>query len=489
MAQLFQPTNITPDTRGSFGNGVVTLDTGATIWQDYIYVSWQVNGNTPMTAFQIDFTSMSGTALYSTGKLTDGCPFYGTAPDGNTQLFSYTVGPLDGTIESSFLRQESEGLMRITQWWGSGANDYVEQQSPSHYIVREGLYADFTPSGIVTPLTNRSVTFTGTFSGDEDGLMWMRWVLSQTDGTVLKDTGKLYGNVEPKFTYDMFLPGTYMITLSAETSMGVSYSGTRLVRVEYDIGDPSLEVTACQAPSESAIRVRWNFRDGADTTGVNGFAVYRKKEGADSLEPVGTVNFWSSGENSILDYGARNGQGPYVYYVYPLSASKIISTPSESQPVTPCYWNWTVLSCTTDSNGDYRVQESYLFGKNLQSGSVSNNNQPGVFKNFTPYPTVMIAPQNYRTGTLQSLIGTVEDGAYSDTTNLQDAIYSLSLTTNTLFLKNRKGDLLRIRLSDAITMETMDNTREQAQTVSFPWVEVGSADGERVWKLTTPGGA
>ena len=129
MAQLFQPTNITPDTRGAFGNGVVTIDTGVTIWQDYVYVSWQVNGNTPMTAFQIDFTDMSGNPLYSTGKLTSGCPFYGTAPGGTTQLFSYTIGPLEGTTESSFLRQEPEGLMRITQWWGSGTNDYVEQQS------------------------------------------------------------------------------------------------------------------------------------------------------------------------------------------------------------------------------------------------------------------------------------------------------------------------------------------------------------------------
>jgi hypothetical protein len=121
------------------------------------------------------------------------------------------------------------------------------------------------------------------------------------------------------------------------------------------------------------------------------------------------------------------------------------------------------------------VQSSYRFGKNLTSGSITNNNQPGVFKNFTPYPTVMIAPQNYQSGTLQSLIGVINNGEYSDTINLRDAIYELSTTKNTLFLKNRKGDLLKIRPTDSITMETMDNTRAQAQTVSFPWAEVGDA--------------
>jgi hypothetical protein len=139
-----------------------------------------------------------------------------------------------------------------------------------------------------------------------------------------------------------------------------------------------------------------------------------------------------------------------------------------------------VLSCK-EENGDYIVESSYLFGKNLQSGSISNNNQPGIFQNFTPYPTVMIAPQNYQSGTLQSLIGVIKDGEYSDTIDLRDAIYNLSTTTNTLFLKNRKGDLLKIRPSGEITMETMDNTKQQALTVSFPWAEIGDASGVAIY--------
>ena len=95
----------------------------------------------------------------------------------------------------------------------------------------------------------------------------------------------------------------------------------------------------------------------------------------------------------------------------------------------------------------------------------------------------MISPQNYQGGTLQSLIGIIENGNYSDTIDLRDAIYALSTTTNALFLKNRKGDLLRIRPSGAITMETMDNTRVQAQTVSFPWVEVGDASNVAIYSL------
>ena len=65
---------------------------------------------------------------------------------------------------------------------------------------------------------------------------------------------------------------------------------------------------------------------------------------------------------------------------------------------------------------------------------------------------------------------------YSDTIAQRDAIYNLSLSTNALFLKNRKGDLMRIAISGPVMMTTHDNTREQAQEVTLPWAEIGPAD-------------
>lgn len=716
MAQLFQPTNITPDTRGSFGNGIVEIDITViigdeeTVLPDFVDVSWQVNGNTAMTAFQIDFTDMSGNALYSTGKLTGGCPFYGTNANGETQRFSFRI---DLSEEANpFVRQASEGLMRITQWWGSGANDFVAQQSPSHYLVKKQVSAWFNPSGEEHPITGRNGTFTGSFSNaSQDGMMWTRWVLTRKDtGQVVKDTGKLYGSVEPTFTYDGFLPGVYSLSLSGETSSGLkSVNGTYDVYVDYTLLETGFPVSASRACNgESAVSVRWprlqsipltsqsgtvtddgnaiTLDDGASLTwntvnsrsmdfstpwtavwcgsvtvasgrlfeiqtsnaryrayvndisgegvlmlditvqsssgppvppqtltlyaewnegplmcivtptavywkflsdkgpslfpgenlypseslypgGLEGTAtmvlqqeipsvvtqrnitsvslygpssveyfqildhamqeteinqyltgnadvnygvdslfyieaeggaqdynagswpetlrdgttisVYRKTEESSVLDYVGQTIVAAG--NTILDYAARSQQGPYIYYLYVLSSEQYINAPSVSNAVNPCFWDWEVLSCTQNADGSYSVQASYRFGKNLQSGSVSNNNQPGVFKNFTPYPTVMIAPQNYQSGTLQSLIGVVSDGVYSDTIDLRNAIYSLSLTTNTLFLKNRKGDLLRIRPGEEITMETMDNTRAQALTVSFPWVEVGGASNAAIY--------
>lgn len=697
MAQLFQPTNITPDTRGAFGNGIVFRRTGVTS----LTVSWQINGNTPMTAYKIDFTSISGSSLYSTGKVTLGTPAYGTSANGEPVLFSCEIDSLPSSVTSI-----SEGLMRITQWWGNGTNDYIVQQSPSHYIVRDKLSASISPTGPSNPLTGRNGTFTGTIYGaSEDGIMWIRWALRNGDtGELLKDTGKLYGSVDPTFTYDAFLPGMYTITLYAETSAGVTMESTSFIYVSYDVSETGLPIVASRdCNGESAVSIRWprlqsiplsatdgsvtdngrvinlatdntylewdavngnpmrlnapwsaiwsgsvtalgdnifeiqtqNARYSAYVTSIDGSgalimlidirtesgppvppkiltldaewnegqvmciltptAVYWKfisnnvallypqeylypsetlypgrlegtttmillhdipsdvtqtsitsvslygrssvdyfqildhamqeaeincyldgnataNYGIDSLFYIGprgreqdynagnypeslqngtTIQIYREsgnssaleyagktvvgGGNQILDYAARSQQGPYKYYMYVLSSEKYINVPSISNEVNPCFWDWVVLSCTEKSDGSFAVQSSYRFGKNLTSGSITNNNQPGVFKNFTPYPTVMIAPQNYQSGTLQSLIGVINNGEYSDTINLRDAIYELSTTKNTLFLKNRKGDLLKIRPTDSITMETMDNTRAQAQTVSFPWAEVGDA--------------
>jgi hypothetical protein len=153
-----------------------------------------------------------------------------------------------------------------------------------------------------------------------------------------------------------------------------------------------------------------------------------------------------------------------------------------SGEVMPCWWNWTLMECAeTEAENIYTVLAAYKFRLNVESGAVSNNNSPSILNNFTPYPKVQLAPQNYKSGTLSGLIGVVDWTAgqpkYIDTLAWRDAIYALSKTQNQLFLKNRKGDLLHIRISAPVTMTTADNTREQMQTVSLPWVEVGNADG------------
>ena len=124
---LFQPTNIIPDVKGAFGNG--TIDTA-----DGLAVSWQVNGNTPMTAFSITIYTNDAlsTQKYTTGKLTSGCPFDPSDWQGVPQTFTHTITA--ATLSSAGISNGNEYKLVIQQWWS--VSDSITQTSASVFLTR-----------------------------------------------------------------------------------------------------------------------------------------------------------------------------------------------------------------------------------------------------------------------------------------------------------------------------------------------------------------
>lgn len=215
-----------------------------------------------------------------------------------------------------------------------------------------------------------------------------------------------------------------------------------------------------------------------DPTGITA-QIYRQSGGV--LHNVTTVPITF---DEVYDYAAGNQTAGLKYYAFPKGQNGQEYAPLISNEVSLCFWNWTLLSCVEEEDNVYRVEQEFHFGKNLSTAAISNNNAPSLWSNFTRYPTVQRAPQNYQSGSLTSLIGVVSDGEYTDTIAARNAIWALSTTSNTLFLKNRKGDVLMVAISGAITMQTGDNTPQQTQTATIPWVEIGSADGVQIYSLS-----
>ena len=88
----------------------------------------------------------------------------------------------------------------------------------------------------------------------------------------------------------------------------------------------------------------------------------------------------------------------------------------------------------------------------------------------------------YQSGKLKALIGTVSGlNQYTgDTVEYANELRGLSLTSMTLFLKDRRGSLLMVRPNGPITMETKDEWYNQAAAIEFPWVEVGDTSGASI---------
>lgn len=210
---------------------------------------------------------------------------------------------------------------------------------------------------------------------------------------------------------------------------------------------------------------------------VTGVALYRKREGESRLHLVANLDI---GASALIDEGFRN-QETYTYYLFVLGSNTYVSAPLISNPITPRFWNWTVLK-TELENGAYHVKEVHVFRNSVSTDSISNNNVPQLLQNFTPYPTRQPSSYNYQSSTLTGYLGRVdfEKNVYTDTVDMADRLRALSVDTSPKFLRDRKGNLWRIETGAAVSVQTGDNQGLQPYFGSFPWVEAGSAEGASI---------
>lgn len=226
-----------------------------------------------------------------------------------------------------------------------------------------------------------------------------------------------------------------------------------------------------------------NFADGLQAGNVSAdeavqsWSVYRADASGENLALAATVPV---AEKNVIDCGAAS-QGVYTYYIFGEDAGGNVTAPLMSRKISPVLWDWSILVCTEETEDVFRVDDIFRFSLNVSSGTVSNNNKPNLLENFTRYPTMQMDPANYQSGTLNGYLGRVGAGAeYSDTLARRDELFALPLSGKQLFLKSRKGDVLKIAVNGSITAQVQDNTRQQAMICAVPWVETGSAEGAQL---------
>lgn len=209
-------------------------------------------------------------------------------------------------------------------------------------------------------------------------------------------------------------------------------------------------------------------------------AVYRYTQGEPILKRV--FDF-VDGTSNILDYFAPS-QSPISYVIAAQGSDDTLFI--QTSQFTPVFWFYSVLLCDADSDGIYHVAKEYIFKYGVESGAVSNNNNPALQQNFTPYPNRQPISSLYKTGKVTGYIGTVSGAKqYSDSISLQNAIYEISTSTLTKFLKTRKGDVLMVDTASPIQMKTDDATTQQALKATIEWVEIGDATDVSIVSVPT----
>ena len=471
---LFQPSNITPDEI----NGTGTVDV-----TENVAVSWLVNGNSPMTAYEIAFyqNDAESTAVWTTGKTTLGTPFWGVNYDGTVEFFTVTLSGLSG----HGLSNGTEYKMLITQWWS--ANDSVTQSTASIILARKK--PTLTMTAIPEPLTDKEASFTATYSQAQgDAIKWVRWEIAYADDTEnpFVDTGNIYGTGELQVDYDGFLTNTaYSVKCSVETENGVqATTGWTDFNVSYSLAAATGGASACQLANSSSVWVSWDRIESAD-----GYSIMRQTVGENRLIKIADV---AATTGQIRDYSARSGQA-YIYYVFPEGSLAYLTEPMRTQVVSVQYWYWAIIEAepVAGLKNTYSAIAGYYFkygAGGVAEGQFSNNNTPQISQNFTKYPTRQGASANYKTGTVSGYIGTISlpSVEYSDTIAQSEALFALSNTENALFLLDPKGHMMKIHTAAATTLQIDHKKKVMPQTVTISWVEIGSS--ENVHVIMYPGG-
>ena len=278
---LFQPSNVLPDVINGAGNGTIDVSDGLT-------VSWQINGNSLMKAYDIYIyqNNTASTQLYHLGKVSSASnlPASGVDYQGNVQRF--VANTITSTaLSNAGITNGNEYKLKIVQYYGSNSDIAVQQRSMSVFYTRTVPTLSITSINNDT-LATRETSFYGTYTQAQgDALTWARWQLYNNTGeadptstfenNLLYDTGKLYGVTTLRFDYDAFLNNSnYNVVLSIETENGVQKT------TSYQFSTSWQTVALNNQTSENT--GGWKVAIATHSAGYNG-TVFDAPEGCTSL--------------------------------------------------------------------------------------------------------------------------------------------------------------------------------------------------------------
>lgn len=463
---LYQPTNLIPSSFRGEGGDVIDASKTNTF-------SLQLNGNSPCIAYQLIImqNDTDSTIVYDSGKYTLASPLYPRDYENNVQRLSISV-PSNSGMTNGY----SNGYKWVIILWAD--EDTTITSNDTFFWAKAD--PTFTVSTLPGTISEKSVTITATYTQVNGApLEWFEWVLTDTDGNVVKDTGKVYSQ-EVKFVFDGLLNDTtYDYSLMGETDDGVTVpTVTGSFYVSYEASSVEGTVSASCDKDTGAITISWDVSSVEVGFTITKWFVYRLETGTNALVHITDMLVSST---SFTDYLVKNN-ATYTYYIFPTD-EVTYGTPLVSSRVGSTCWNWVLFVAqeeTDDVTDDLLTFNSaYVFQGNVNSGSLSNNAAGQIFANFTRYPKVVKGTQNYISGKLTALIGHVDTttNTFVQAKGLMQELMELSTLNNRMFLKNRAGDIWEVAVHEPTEMQVQDTQYRQPYTASIPWVEVGSIVG------------
>lgn len=234
--------------------------------------------------------------------------------------------------------------------------------------------------------------------------------------------------------------------------------------------------------------------------GLEGWMIYRSLYYGGEMEYVKTLK---TRERFLIDYNNVWGED-YKYYLFPITDDSL-SEPFVSNRVTACWNSWALLVGNKVENKDkeYKIDEIFVFDLNKSIGDINNNAEAQVYKTYTRYPKVIKGTSNFLSGQLGGLLGYIgtsietNDLDYIEPITLWDKLQELSTDTRDKFLKDTKGHIWKVELTNPTNFSIETTSLKQTVTKTIYWTQIGDTKGlsiyngdmKKVWLLTQDGRA
>ena len=500
-------------------------------------VTWQINGTVPITGWRIYImeNTAASTVLFDSGWRHE---YYEDLP-----ILPPPIKPVYGRDNTGAIVPKSDIVTAAELATAGVVNNYDK----GYKIRIDEQYSDYeTPntSPIATPKTLVQIspaffmamesasfntsswlstygryayfyddvnpTAVGINHDNFDPLIHERWRLARQtnpEENIIEDTGEIYNAMGVlNKVYGILENGKdYAVRLTGELQSGIKLdTGWHNFNTQWtDTSDEHIHLKSYYVRDMPCLFVRFEADDGYDLDSVTsaaerrGWTIVRIR--TDNGEAT-TAGIMPRGQTGFYDFGARNNT-EYIYRAYYGLGAENGYCYETARPIKMrYYWNWAIVECEKESsrylylapshtfkNTMYHVKRVHQFQANVDSGSISNENTPYVENNFTPYPTVQKVGRKGLSGKLRAWVGGVKDTTFRDSVKMVDDLMDLSTRNTVKFLRDRKGNLRMIEISDAIVKETQDKYAEQPVQIEIPWVEIGDAKNCQIVSLLTDG--
>nr|DAG31349.1 MAG TPA: hypothetical protein [Caudoviricetes sp.] len=208
------------------------------------------------------------------------------------------------------------------------------------------------------------------------------------------------------------------------------------------------------------------------------FSIYREDQNSNQLKYIAKL---STGMLSISDYAVVNN-ATYKYYIFKEDDTSI-SKAVISNAASTCWWDWSLtdlLPSPDDSNVYFADSSSiWKFNLNISSGGITQNMNNTIYQNLTRFPKVSSGKSNYSSGSLTCLLGNIQKSnngyvEYVEGASLLDEWNKFCANGNIKLMKDRKGNIMLVTITET-SSQLDDVLREQVNTITFSWVQVGDA--------------